>query len=235
MNIPKVVAIIPAKGRSVGVPGKNKREIAGKSLVLWSIEAAQGSKCVSQVVVSTDDPDIGRIARKASALVLDRPPELAKDDTSTEAVMSQVLLSIREPPEITLLLQPTSPFRMADDVDQAVELLVTGGYDSVLSVTPDYHFYWLGQPDRAAPMNYLPYQRPMRQDIAPLFRENGSIYAFWTEGYLKVHCRIYGKVGLYVMRHPWAGIEIDTPYDFQLMRMALQLPRLKPEELEVPV
>lgn len=216
------VAIIPAKGRSTGVPGKNKRLLAGKPLVLWSIEAAKASS-VSEIIVSTDDEEIARIARKASVSVLYRPPELAKDDTPTEAVISHVLMTLRVAADTTVLLQPTSPLRMPYYINNMIALLDVAPFDSVLSVTPDRHFYWMGKANRASPMNYVPRQRPMRQDIVPLFRENGSIYAFRTKGYLEAHCRLFGKVGLYSMDHPWAGIEIDTENDFQLMDAAMHL------------
>jgi len=131
-----IIAIIPARGGSKGIFKKNIKLLAGKPLIAYSIEQAKRSKSVNKVIVSTDDDEISEIARRYGADVLIRPKELAHDDTPMIPVIKQVVNEIekKEKVDYVILLQPTSPLRLPEHIDKAVEML-NNGFDSVTSVT----------------------------------------------------------------------------------------------------
>src|SRR5437764_11026274 len=116
-----MLALIPARGGSKGIPRKNLAPVAGKPLLVWTIEVARAAASVDRVVVSTDDAEIAETARSARAEVLERPVELAGDETPMAAVVRHAVEALA--PEIVVLLQPTSPLRTARHVDEAVSLL----------------------------------------------------------------------------------------------------------------
>src|SRR6266511_4265013 len=134
----EVVALVPARGGSKGIPRKNLAPLAGKALIRWTIDAARAAETVTRVVVSTDDDEIATEAHDVD--VLRRPSELAADDTPMLAVIRHALSHI-EPCDVLVLLQPTSPMRRADHIDGAVRLLLETGADSVVSVVEVPHRY----------------------------------------------------------------------------------------------
>jgi CMP-N,N'-diacetyllegionaminic acid synthase len=133
-----LLAIIPARGGSKGVPGKNLRSIAGKPLIAWSIEQALAAKSVSEVVVTTDSEDIAEVARQFGASVpFLRPAELATDSAPTEPTMLHALLEMEKGRgrfDQVLLLQPTSPLRLPGTLDNAFAAFLTAKADSLLGV-----------------------------------------------------------------------------------------------------
>src|ERR687888_2652879 len=133
LGLVQVLALIPARGGSKGIPRKNLATLAGRPLLAWTIDAALGSRAVTRTVVSTEDDEIAEAARSLGAEVLTRPPELADDDTPMQPVIAHALGELGAP-DVLVLLQPTSPLRRAEHVDEAVELLVATGADSLLSV-----------------------------------------------------------------------------------------------------
>ena len=138
----KIIAIIPARGGSKGISRKNIKSLAGKPLIAYSIEAALKSKYINSVVVSTEDEEIAKISEKCGAEVIERPEELAKDEKPTIDVIFQVLEILRmknHTPDIVVLLQPTSPLRDTEDIDNAIELFLNGGCESVVSVCEVEH------------------------------------------------------------------------------------------------
>ncbi|MBI2048274.1 MAG: acylneuraminate cytidylyltransferase family protein [Parcubacteria group bacterium] len=123
-----VVAIIPARGGSKGLPGKNIISLGGKPLIAWSIEAAKNSKLVERVIVTTDDEKIAAVAREYGADVpFIRPAELAQDDTPPDPVLKHVLQHLEEKegvkPEIIVWLEPPCPFRTPKEIDEAITML----------------------------------------------------------------------------------------------------------------
>jgi len=126
---PNIVAIIPARGGSKGIPGKNIKLLNGKPLIAYSIEAAKSASSISAVYVSTDSPEIASVARKYGALVIDRPKELATDTATSESVLLHFAEQVDS--DAIVFLQCTTPLTNSKDIDGAVKLLEKG-YDSVL-------------------------------------------------------------------------------------------------------
>jgi len=143
-----------------------------------------------------------------------RPAELATDEATTESVIEHVLSKVAA--DIIVLLQPTSPVRTGKQIDEAVQMLVDGGYDSVLSVAPSHAFLWAN----GNALNYPYLNRQRRQDMPSQYEENGSIYVFTRQHWDWLHNRLGGKIGLYVM--PEEGrFQIDTPFDLWLCEQIL--------------
>src|SRR3569833_2229316 len=134
VNEQRVIAVIPARGGSKSVPGKNIRELGGKPLLAWSIDVAKDVEQIDRVIVSTDDAQIGSVALASGAEVYPRPAHLATDEALViDAIkdLYRTLLEEGEKPEWMILLEPTCPLRSADDVRKCLGLIEEGTYDSV--------------------------------------------------------------------------------------------------------
>ncbi|MFA5133312.1 MAG: acylneuraminate cytidylyltransferase family protein [Patescibacteria group bacterium] len=213
----KIFVLIPARGGSKGIPGKNIKLLCGKPLISYNINAAKKSKYLDGVYVSTDDKEIAEISKSCGADVIERPAEYATDGASSELA----LLHFAEAYDFDLLvfLQCTSPLTTEADIDGAIEKYSSGGYDSLLSVCKDRGgflcggFTW-GEAGRSLNYNYE--NRKRRQDFGETYRENGAIYIMSKKGLLSHKNRLYGKIGLYVM--PGArSFEIDEPEDWNFL------------------
>ena len=220
MNRPDVIAIIPARGGSKGVPRKNVKLLAGKPLIGWSIEAALAAASISQVLVSTDDAEIAAVATAFGAGVINRPADISGDTASSESALLHALEQVN--PQITVFLQCTSPLTTADDIDGTVAALLNQQADSALAVTPFHYFLWdsTGSQD-ATGINHDKRHRPRRQDRPPQYIETGSVYAMQTAGFRQSRHRFFGKTVTHVIpaeRH----LEIDEPADFDVAAIRLR-------------
>ncbi len=223
----EVLGIIPARGGSKGVPRKNVRPLAGKPLIVWTIEAALAAEGVTRLVVSTEDDEIAQVAKAAGAEVIRRPEELAQDTTPTEPAMFHALeeLKAREgyEPEAVALLQCTSPLRGPDIIDAGVRKLFETGCDAVMTVTPIQHWYLAGtirDGDVFVP-EYDYQKRPRSQDMPEKYRENGALYVTRIEAFYRYRNRLGGDVRVIVM-DPVRSIDIDTWEDFRLAEEVLR-------------
>jgi CMP-N,N'-diacetyllegionaminic acid synthase len=177
----RVLAIIAARGGSKGIPRKNLRQVAGKPLIAWSIEAARAARYVDRVITSSDDDAIVDTARKLGCDVpFVRPADLARDDTpGIEPVLHA--LSILPDYDIVVLLQPTSPLRTAQDIDACVEQLVTAGAPSCVSIceaeTHPYLTYERTSDGSLRSFVTAEVANMRRQDFPPAWRLNGAVYA----------------------------------------------------------
>ena len=212
-----IISIIPARGASKGIPRKNIKQLCGKPLITYSIMQSLSSSYIDKTIVSTEDPEIAKLGEKYGAEVILRPQELASDVCPTEPVMIHVLSRLAEAsivPEYVVLLQPTSPIRRPEDIDEAIKLLIDNEGDSLLSVRENNSFFWSKE---KKPLNYDYQKRPRRQDKQWEFIENGSIYITNRKILLQQKNRLGGRILTYVMPD-WASFEIDTPFEFHLVQ-----------------
>lgn len=221
-----LVAIIPARGGSKGLPGKNTLSLHGRPLIVWSIEQALACPEIDLVLVSTDSPEIAAIAQEAGATIQAlRPAELAEDTTPTEPVLLHelaLLAANNQRFETVMLLQPTSPVRLPGTLSAAVRLYHDEQADSLVSVVETHAFHWRRTAEGPrSDYDYL--NRPRRQDIPleqRLLRETGSIYMTRSELLQRTGSRLGGRIVLHVME-PREGYEIDDRLDFQICEMIL--------------
>jgi len=227
----EVLAIIPARGGSKGVPGKNIRPLGGRPLLAWTIAAAQTAATRMRVVVSTDADDIAAVALQSGAEVpMRRPPELAQDDTAgVEPILHAVEWLDREEgyrPELVIVLQPTSPLRTGEDIDAALRVLREHGAGAVVSVAPTpHHPAWMkrvtsdGELVDAFPSADV---LTVRQRLAPIYVINGAIYLVARDVLVQRRSLYAAKTYAYLMP-PERSIDIDNLWDFDLAELALTL------------
>lgn len=220
----ETIAVIPARGGSKGIPGKNLVDVAGRPLLAWSIEAAFQANSAMRVIVTTDSEAIASVAHTAGAEVVKRPQQWALDDSPTEPGLLHALDAVEAVDTGTVLrLQPTSPFRLAGTLDRALETYKVSGCDSLVGVVEESPFLWRGPVDHAVP-EYDLGNRPRRQDFVAenaRYRECGSLYICTVGGLRQSANRLHGRVGLFVM-DPREGTDIDTEYDLSIARGLMQ-------------
>jgi CMP-N,N'-diacetyllegionaminic acid synthase len=220
----RVLAVIPARGGSKGLPGKNIRPVDGRPLLAWTIEAAQRARTVDRVVLSSDDAAIMSVARSLGCDVpFRRPNDLATDVATSVDV---VLHALDELPEFdtVLLLQPTSPLRLAADIDAAYERFETSGAETCVSVAPvEQHPFWMyfvGENHALNPVLSTPDVVTRRQELPPVFALNGAIYIADVAALRRSRSFITSHTVAYVM--PLArSLDIDTAADFEQFRSAV--------------
>lgn len=221
----KIVAIIPARSGSKGLPGKNVKLLMGRPLIEWTIAQALESRLITSVLVSTDSRDIADLASRAGALVPAlRPEAISTDQTPTEEVLIHAIHSwcSMADDDLIVLLQPTSPVRLPSSIDDAISLLIREQADSLVSVCTSHAFYWR---DPIKPKALYDFQnRPRRQDIPAQdlkFRENGSIYIVKAHILRSQRNRLGGKIAMFVMNEieSW---EIDSEADFTVVESLMR-------------
>lgn len=221
--IVEIVAIIPARGGSKGVPRKNVLPIANKPLIAHSIEDAQEAKLIDRIYVTTDDSEIAYVSRNYGAEVIQRPAELASDTASSESALIHALTEIEKAgvnPELIVFLQCTSPLRSGTDIDRAIHQLRLENADSLLSVSPTHRFLWHNINGIAESINYDYRQRSRRQDMDPQYMENGSIYIFKPWVLKMLNNRLGGKISCFIMSEEQSH-EIDSLEDFQYLKFLI--------------
>ena len=233
-----VIAIIPARGGSKGVPGKNLRRVGGRSLVERAIDACRAARLIEEVYVSTDHAEIAASAEAAGAKVIMRPAELSTDTASSEAALLHALeqlIMVGEEPEVLVFVQCTSPFIAPDDLDRGVELVVHDRADSVFSAVATYEFLWRAS-DRfglVTGQNHEPAVRPRRQDREPDFRETGAFYVMSARGFRTAQHRFFGRTAV-VQVPELTSIDVDHLHDLTLASAVAQVIE-PPQEIEIDV
>lgn len=216
----KILAIIPARGGSAGIPRKNIRPFSGKPLIVHTIEAAKNSPSVERIVVSTDSEEIASVALDYGAEVpFLRPPELATNESSIVDAVIHLVASLKEreqyQPSHILLLQPTSPLRTSEDIEKAVRLFFDSNADSLVSICRTENLLMTkADDDTISVTNREMLRSPNRQELPRYYKLDGSmLYLVKTDVFLRERSFLSGKlVGYEIPR--WRAVDIDEPQDF---------------------
>ncbi len=223
----RVISVIPARGGSKSVPGKNIKLLGGKPLLAWSVAAAQEVPAIDRVIVSTDDDEIAAVARECGAEVYSRPPELAGDGSLVIDALRDLtarLDSEGEKPVVEVLLEPTCPFRSAEDVTQCLKLIAAGCDSAATFVEARLHPHRAWRIAGDTPEVFVPGAVPWlpRQELPPAYQLNGAVYAFRAEGLKESGAALlFGKQGAVIM--PAArSVDIDTELDFRIAEAILE-------------
>ena len=223
----KIVAIIPARGGSKGVPDKNIKMLAGKPLIAYTIKEALESKYIDRTIISTENERISEISEKHGAEIIDRPNELSRDDTPTLPVLRHVVDYLEKNEkcsvDIIVLLQPTSPLRKASDRDDAIEKFSKSGADLVVSVTEmKHHPFWSFEidGDRLKPFVKDGFKTIKRQDLPKVYTVNGAIYVMSAERARSDS--IFGGDMRAVIMSEEKSVDIDTPLDFKITELLIK-------------
>lgn len=227
----KILAVIPARGGSIGIPGKNMKPLHGKPLIEYTFAAAKASKLLDRIVVSTDDERIAEIARRNKIEVpFLRPNGLATDDSPTLPVIQHAVNYLEEKEnyeaDYVVILQPTSPLRKATHIDEALRILIETGADSVVSVTEAPHRYNPCSIMKIEKGKLVPFVREgekyTQRQLKPVFyaRNGAAIYAFKYETLIKKNS-LYGDDCRPYLMSKADSVDIDDMIDFDFAEFVL--------------
>jgi len=195
--------------------------VGGKPLIARTIDTARESQLINRIIVTTDDKEIARVAKEHEAEVFNRSEKLSNDEATSEAVLLDVLDNLKHNesyvPDITVLLQCTSPFTIMEDIDGTIYSLINNNTDSAFSATDFKHFLWMR--NNSCKMVGINHNenigRKPRQDLPLQHLETGSVCAFLTAGFLKYKNRFFGNISIY--RIPDNRVfEIDTQFELEI-------------------
>jgi len=225
-----VLAVVPARGGSRGVPRKNIRLLHGHPLLAYTIAAGRASNYITDLVVSTEDPEIADVAREYGAEVIDRPAELATDESPTAPVIEHAMALVERRTgrcyDYVLTLQPTTPLRLGADIDRAIELL-SAEPDRDASITSVVRIYD-AHPNRIQRLEdgrmqpYIPgaVQPTRRQELPPAYLRNGAIYL--AHRHTVLAGSVWGARELPYEMQPEQSVNIDEPLDFLLAEAVIK-------------
>ncbi len=225
----EILAVVPARGGSKGLAQKNVRPLAGKPLIAYTIEAALGSRYGLRVVVSTDDEKTASVAQEAGAQVpFMRPPVLAEDATPMFPVVKHAVQWLAQhesyEPDLIVLLQPTSPLRRAEHIDEAIELVLSSGADSAVSLCETEHSpYWMQVVDSKGmvkPFMDARKEHTRRQNLPTVYRLNGAVLV--TRRTVLNQGRLLGDNTRAFIMDREVSVDIDDEIDFLLAEMLIQ-------------
>ena len=221
----KVLAVVPARGGSKGLPRKNILDLSGQPLIGWTLAAAQASRHIDRCIVSTDDDEIAASARACGGDVpFMRPAELASDTADTQDVLEH---AIAELPgfDIVVILQPTSPLRTAADIDGTIDTMLVHDAPSCVSVVePGKSPYWsytVDSDNRLTPLIDKSFSRMRRQDLPQAYVLNGAVYAARSQWLLDNQGPLGDGTVPYVMPAE-RSVDIDSAFDLELAALYLR-------------
>lgn len=227
---PLVLGLVPARGGSESVPGKNLVEVGGRPLIAWTIEAANRAASIDRVVVTTDSEEIAAEARRCGAEApFLRPEELARADTpGIEAVLHAVRWLEKQEgyrPDWVMLLQPTSPLREPEDIDGAVRLALEKRADAVVGVCDvTHHPYWakaVAEDGRLVEFLTLDREYARRQDLPAVYGINGAIYAARRQVLLDRESFYTDRTWPWVMP-PDRSLDVNIAWDVRVADLVLR-------------
>ena len=213
-----VLAVVPARAGSRGIPRKNLAVLGGLPLVQWTINAALGSLYVDRIVISTDDPDVRALGLAQGITILDRPADIAGDGATAAQVIAHAIKSTPHM-DLVVYLQPTSPLRESTDIDQSLEMLISGDAEGVVSVTevsesPEWMYRLDAADSRLHPIvpNHKAFRR---QDLPRTVKLNGAVYC--ASAHLLLPDGNFFKLRLAGLEMPSSrSIDIDEPADLEV-------------------
>lgn len=213
----KILALIPARGGSKGIPGKNIKSLAGKPLISWTIDAAKQSDYIDHLIVSSDDDNIIKIAKEWGCdSPFKRPKHLAQDTSTSMDVVMHALEQLEESYDYLLLLQPTSPFRTTSHIDGIIEQTIDTGTKVVVSVTQSKKhpaFIYTLEDNKLCP--FLGHQKQKRrQDMPQVYEHNGALYLASIPYLKEVKSYNVDGVGAFMM-DALHSIDLDEPLDWE--------------------
>jgi len=220
------ICIIPARGGSKAIPHKNIANLGGQPLVTHSIKAARAARSIDRIVVSTDDPIIGKISESVGAEVVWRPGCLSGDTATSEAALIYTLeyLEINEgyDPQLLIFLQCTSPLTLPEDIDGTVRALIDSGADCAFTATEFHHFLWkFTTVSNAEGINHDKSIRPSRQVAPEQYLETGAVYAMRAREFRQAGHRFFGNTAMYITPRERC-LEIDEPIDLNIAEALFQ-------------
>jgi N-acylneuraminate cytidylyltransferase len=220
----KVLAVILARGGSKGLPRKNVLDCAGKPLIAWTIEAGEAARYVDRLILSSDDDEIMRVAEDYGCEVpFQRPRDLAEDESTS---MDALLHALEQLPEYdyVVLLQPTSPLRIAEDIDACIEKMHKKKAPTCVSVTktdkPPEWMYTKESGDRLAPILPKNDQVTRRQEATPTYVLNGAVYVADIAWLYEHTSFLHEETVAYVMP-PNRSEDVDTRLDLEWLRFVI--------------
>ncbi|MFI1534202.1 cytidylyltransferase domain-containing protein [Streptomyces anandii] len=227
-GVRRVLAVVPARGGSKGVPAKNLAPVGGVPLVARAVRECRAARLVTDVVVSTDDQAIATAAREAGADVVLRPAAIAGDTATSEAAVLHAMDAHEAlhgaAADVVLLVQCTSPFLVREDVDAVASAVAEHRADTALTVAPFHGFVWREAATETGAesadgegVNHDKSFRPRRQDRPRDFLETGAAYAMDAAGFREHRHRFFGRTEL-VRTDPARVLEIDDPHDLARAR-----------------
>lgn len=215
----KILCVIPARGGSKGIPKKNIINFVDQPLISHSITQSLKSKYITDVVVSSDSDEILKISETYRVMALKRPDEISTDTSSSESALIHAIETLNGNYDYVVFLQATSPLRTTEDIDNCIETLINNNLDSVFSASIlEDMLIWKLSNETLESVNYDYKNRKRRQDSEIQYVENGSIYVFKKEGFIKNKNRLFGKIGLSLM-DSWKMFEIDSLEDLELCEL----------------
>jgi len=219
-----VYAIIPARGGSEGIPGKNLKEIEGEPLVGIAASQAIQATEIDHAVVNSDDPDIRSVAEGYDVQVMNRPEKYAQGDMmmGVDKFLNWQVSELEDRGHkinVIVLLYPTGPLRPIDAIDETVKRVTEEGYDSALTLYEDDRYLWKHEGDTVTPTNYEPCERGPRQlEDWNQWVENKAVYAMTRDLLIETGCRLGGDIG-YVEMSNLRSVDVDEPDDLTLARL----------------
>jgi len=218
-----IIAVIPARGGSKGIPRKNLVPLGDRPLLAWSIDAARGVAAIDRIIVSTDDAEIAAVAARHGAEVADRPAALATDDAPVIDMLRDLIRRLAgegRAPEIVLLLEPTCPFRCPGDIADCLARLEDETVDSVATFKAaalNPCRAWKIEGGR--PSTFIDHANPWlpRQRLPAAYQLNGAVYAFRASRLQPHHAILFGRTAAVVMPDE-RSIDVDTWEDLARAR-----------------
>lgn len=225
---PNILAIIPARGGSKGIPGKNIKLVAGRPLIDYTIDIALQSTMLNKTIVSSDDDKILEFVKNKTVDVIIRPPEYATDTSNVVDTALHAVESLKEQGDFfdyVVLLQPTAPLRLVKDIDTALKNLIDSSADALISVVEvgDNHPSRMYEVDDHLKLNSFMGigETRRRQDLSQLYLRNGALYIIKTDVLFKEKTFMPENKIAYIMDKRWA-VNIDEELDLEVLEIVLK-------------